>query len=81
MVERIPGTPVREQDPVLRATNFEEVSYGYNKEEAMLEASRCLHCKNPRCMSACPVGIHIPDFIEKLASGDIDGAAAVIAVD
>ena len=81
MVERIPRTPVREQDPVLRATNFEEVSYGYNKEEAMLEASRCLHCKNPRCMSACPVGIHIPDFIEKLASGDIDGAAAVIAVD
>ena len=81
MVERIPRTPVREQDPVLRETNFEEVSYGYNKEEAMLEASRCLHCKNPRCMSACPVGIHIPDFIEKLASGDIDGAAAVIAVD
>ena len=81
MVERIPRTPVREQDPVLRATNFEEVSYGYNKEEAMLEASRCLHCKNPRCMSACPVGIHIPDFIEKLASGDIDGATAVIAVD
>lgn len=81
MVERIPRTPVREQDPVLRAANFEEVSYGYNKEEAMLEASRCLHCKNPRCMSACPVGIHIPDFIEKLASGDIDGAAAVIAVD
>ncbi len=81
MVERIPRTPVREQDPVLRAANFEEVSYGYNKEEAMLEASRCLHCKNPQCMSACPVGIHIPDFIEKLASGDIDGAAAVIAVD
>lgn len=81
MVERIPRTPVREQDPVLRATNFEEVSYGYNKEEAIQEASRCLHCKNPRCMSACPVGIHIPDFIEKLASGDIDGAAAVIAVD
>ena len=81
MVERIPRTPVREQDPVLRATNFEEVSYGYNKEEAMLEASRCLHCKNPRCMSACPVGIHIPDFIEKLSSGDIDGAAAVISVD
>lgn len=81
MVERIPRTPVREQDPVLRAANFEEVSYGYNKEEAMLEASRCLHCKNPRCMSACPVGIHIPDFIEKLVSGDIDGAAAVIAVD
>lgn len=81
MVERIPRTPAREQDTVLRATNFEEVSYGYNKEEAMLEASRCLHCKNPRCMSACPVGIHIPDFIEKLASGDIDGAAAVIAVD
>ena len=81
MAERIPRVPVREQNPAVRATNFEEVSCGYNKEEAMLEASRCLHCKNPRCMSACPVGVHIPDFIEKLASGDVDGAASVIAVD
>ena len=81
MAERIARVPVREQEPKVRATNFEEVSFGYNKEEAMLEASRCLHCKNPRCMSACPVGVHIPEFIEKVAAGDIDGAAAVIAVD
>lgn len=81
MAERIPRVPVREQDPKVRATNFKEVSYGYNREEAMLEASRCLHCKNPRCMSACPVGVRIPDFIEKLASGDVEGAAAVIALD
>lgn len=81
MVERIPRVPVREQDPKVRASNFDEVCYGYNKEEAMLEASRCLHCKNPRCVSACPVGVRIPDFIEKVVSGDIDGAAAVIAGD
>ena len=48
MAAKIPRVPVREQDPKLRAGNFEEVSFGYNKEEAMLEASRCLGCKNPR---------------------------------
>ena len=47
MANRIPRVPVREQDPKVRATNFEEVCYGYNKEEALLEASRCLNCKNP----------------------------------
>ena len=61
--------------------NFEEVCYGYNREEAMLEASRCLHCKNPRCVGACPVSIKIPDFIAKVAEGDIKGAAAIIAED
>ena len=81
MANRIPRVPVREQDPKLRASNFEEVCYGYNREEAMLEASRCLHCKNPRCVGSCPVGVKIPDFIERLASGDVDGAAAVIAQD
>ena len=81
MANRIPRVPVREQDPAVRATNFEEVCYGYNKEEAMLEASRCLHCKNPRCVSACPVGIKIPEFIAKLVEGDITGAAEVIAQD
>ena len=78
---RIPRVPVREQDPKVRAHNFEEVCYGYNQEEAMLEASRCLHCKNPRCVLACPVGVKIPDFIELVAAGDFAGAAAKIAED
>ena len=81
MADRIPRGPVREQDPKVRAHNFEEVCYGYNKEEAMLEASRCLHCKNPRCVSACPVGVKIPDFIQLVAAGDFAGAAAKIAED
>ncbi|MBQ9462633.1 MAG: NADPH-dependent glutamate synthase [Bacteroidales bacterium] len=81
MANRIPRVAVREQDPKVRATNFEEVCYGYNREEAMLEASRCLHCKNPRCVAACPVNIQIPDFIAKVNEGDIEGAAAVIARD
>ena len=72
---------MREQDPKVRAHNFEEVCLGYNLEEAMLEASRCLHCKNPRCVTACPVQVQIPDFIAKVAEGDVAGAAAVIAKD
>ena len=81
MANRIPRVAVREQDPKVRATNFEEVCYGYNKEEAMLEASRCLHCKNPRCVTACPVNIQIPEFIAKVVEGDIEGAAGIIARD
>lgn len=81
MANKIPRVPVREQDPAVRATNFEEVCFGYNREEALLEASRCLHCRNPRCVEACPVGIRIPDFVAKLAEGDIAAAAAVIARD
>ncbi len=81
MANKIPRTPVREQDPAVRAANFEEVCYGYNREEAVLEASRCLDCKNPRCVGACPVGIQIPRFIERLTAGDEAGAAAVIAED
>ena len=81
MANRIPRVPVREQDPKVRATNFEEVCYGYNKEEAMLEASRCLNCRNPRCISACPVGLQIPRFIAEIVAGNVAGAAAVIAED
>ena len=81
MAERIPRVPVREQDPKVRAHNFEEVCYGYNLEEAVLEASRCLHCKNPRCVTACPVSIKIPEFIAKVKEGDIQGAAAIIGED
>ncbi|MBR1577588.1 MAG: NADPH-dependent glutamate synthase [Bacteroidales bacterium] len=81
MANRIPRVPVREQDPKVRATNFDEVCYGYNKEEAMLEASRCLNCRNPRCMTACPVGLQIPRFIAEIVADNIAGAAAVIAED
>ena len=63
-------TPVREQDPKVRATNFEEVCLGYNREEAMEEASRCINCKNAQCIKGCPVSINIPGFIEKVKNGD-----------
>ena len=66
MANRIPRVPVREQDPKVRATNFEEVCYGYNDEEAALEASRCLNCKNPKCVASCPVQINIPEFIHHM---------------
>lgn len=81
MAVRIPRVPVREQDAKLRAHNFEEVCLGYNEQEALLEASRCLNCKNPRCVAACPVHLQIPQFIQKLAQGDIAAAAQVIAQD
>jgi glutamate synthase (NADPH/NADH) small chain len=81
MANRIPRVPVREQDPKVRATNFEEVCYGYNVEEAQLEATRCLHCKNPRCVSACPVNVRIPAFIMQVAAGNFAEAASVIAQD
>ncbi|MDO5096099.1 MAG: NADPH-dependent glutamate synthase [Peptostreptococcaceae bacterium] len=71
--------PVREQDPKVRATNFEEVCYGYDMEEAMLESERCLNCKNPRCVAGCPVGINIPAFIQKVKAGEIEEAAKIIA--
>ena len=72
-------TPVREQDPKVRATNFEEVCLGYNREEAMEEASRCINCKNAQCIKGCPVSINIPGFIEKVKNGDVEGAYQVIS--
>ena len=81
MANKIPRVKVREQDAQLRATNFEEVCYGYNAEEAQLEASRCLNCKNPRCVAACPVNINIPAFVGKVHEGDFAAAAAIIAED
>lgn len=72
--------PVREQDPQVRAKNFEEVCLGYNDEEAKAEAERCLNCKNPLCMKGCPVSIHIPDFIKKIKEGKNTEAADVIAL-
>ena len=71
--------PVREQDPKVRATNFEEVCLGYNSEEAMAEASRCINCKNAQCMKGCPVAINIPGFIEQVKNGDFDKAYEIIS--
>lgn len=71
--------PVREQEPQKRATNFEEVCLGYNKEEAMEEASRCLKCKNAKCITGCPVAIDIPGFIQEVEAGNYEDAAKVIA--
>lgn len=81
MANKIPRVPVREQDPTIRATNFEEVCYGYNLDEALLEASRCINCKKPRCVDACPVSVKIPQFIQQVAQGDIAAAAHIIAED
>lgn len=71
--------PVREQEPAVRATNFKEVSYGYNDKEAMEESVRCLNCKKPRCVEGCPVSINIPAFIQEVKSGNFEEAAKVIA--
>ena len=71
--------PVREQDPKVRAHNFEEVCYGYNEEEAVEEAQRCLNCKNARCMMGCPVAINIPAFISKIKERDFEGAFNIIS--
>lgn len=72
--------PVREQDPKVRATNFEEVCLGYNAEEAMEEASRCINCKNAKCIQGCPVAINIPAFIKEVKEGDFGGAYKTIGL-
>ena len=72
-------TPVREQDPQVRATNFDEVCLGYNKEEAMEEAARCINCKNAQCIKGCPVAINIPGFIEEVKTGNVEKAYQVIS--
>lgn len=66
------------QDPKVRACNFKEVTLGYSKETAVDEAKRCLNCKNKPCVSGCPVGINIPDFIAKVAEEDFEGAYDII---
>lgn len=81
MANKIPRVPVREQDPVVRASNFEEVCYGYNVQEAQLEASRCLNCKKPRCVEMCPVSIKVPDFTMQVQGGDFRRAAEIISRD
>ena len=71
--------PVREQDPQVRAANFEEVCLGYNAEEAMAEATRCLNCKNAQCMKGCPVSINIPAFIAQVKEGNFEEAYHIIS--
>ena len=78
MADVLQKVPVREQDPKVRATNFEEVCLGYNMEEAVEEAGRCLNCKNAKCIDGCPVSIDIPAFIHEVKEGNIEEAYKVI---
>ncbi|MBO7362489.1 MAG: NADPH-dependent glutamate synthase [Lachnospiraceae bacterium] len=78
-VDVMKKVPVREQEAKVRATNFEEVCYGYSLEEAQAEASRCLNCKNAQCMKGCPVSIDIPGFIQQVKEGNIEEAYNIIS--
>lgn len=78
MADVLTKVPVREQDAKERATNFAEVCLGYNKEEAMEEATRCINCKNAKCIAGCPVAINIPEFIQEVKAGNIEKAYEVI---
>lgn len=71
--------PAPEQPPKIRAKNFEEVSLGYTEELARKEASRCLNCKNAKCVAACPVAIDIPGFIQEISNGDMEKAVDIIS--
>lgn len=74
-MDRFTRVPVREQDPNKRNKNFEEVCYGYNHEEAVQEAKRCLNCKKPQCVTGCPVSVNIPAFVHEIAEDNPKGAA------
>lgn len=78
-MDRFTKVPIAEQDPKVRATNFDEVCLGYTEEEAMAEAKRCLNCKHHPCVGNCPVSIHIPRFIKHIAEGEFEEAAHVLA--
>ncbi|HWR72581.1 MAG TPA: FAD-dependent oxidoreductase, partial [Nitrospirota bacterium] len=71
-------TPIPEQDPAVRRSNFEEVALGYTPEQAFLEAGRCLECKKPPCITGCPVGVPIPRFIQAVRDRDLARAIAMI---
>ncbi|MEF9896154.1 MAG: dihydropyrimidine dehydrogenase, partial [Clostridia bacterium] len=74
-------TQMPEQDPILRAKNFQEVALGYTKQQAENEAARCLQCKHRPCMKGCPVGVRIPEFIGKVGAGDMEGAYRILSGD
>ena len=78
MADVLKKVPVREQEPQVRAKNFDEVCLGYNKEEAMDEATRCINCKNAQCVKGCPVAINIPGFIQQVKEGNIEEAYKII---
>jgi glutamate synthase (NADPH/NADH) small chain len=69
----------RVQDPSVRVKNFDEVELGFNDEEALKEANRCLHCPKPRCMEGCPVSIAIPEFIQCIKDGNLEEAYKIIS--
>ena len=69
--------PMPSQEPDVRNKNFDEVALGYTEEMAIDEAKRCLNCKNPKCVNGCPVNVHIPEFIAKVAEGKFDEAFGV----
>jgi glutamate synthase (NADPH/NADH) small chain len=79
MADVLKKIPVREQDPQVRATNFEEVCYGYNKEEAVEESQRCITCKNAKCIEGCPVSIDIPSFIAAVKEEKFEEAFQIIS--
>ena len=81
MANKIPRIEAREQDPQIRRHNFKEVCLGYSAEEAQLEATRCIQCKNPKCVTACPVSIQIPQFIAQVAQKNHTEAARIIFTD
>ena len=70
--------PMPEQDPIVRAKNFDEVALGYTEEQAVAEANRCLNCKNPLCRTGCPVSVRIPEFIAKVVERDFDAAYDIL---
>ena len=78
-MDKMKRTPIAEQDPKIRATNFEEVCKGYTEEEAVQEATRCLNCKKPLCVGKCPVSIDVPGFIQHVKNREFADAAKVIA--
>ena len=79
MADVLKKVPVREQAPKVRATNFDEVCLGYNADEAMEEASRCINCKNAKCMQGCPVSINIPAFVHEVKEGNFEKAYQIIS--
>ncbi len=78
-MDMLKKVPVREQDPKVRAKNFEEVCLGYNEEEAVAEAERCLNCKNAQCIKGCPVSIDIPAFINEVKNRNFEKAYQIIS--